>query len=220
LEADDVTQAGFVKTLVSSRRGVCRRTITNTMTGTSTEPDAPIAPALEMRQWKRTLPRVEEAVVNIGGERLQHATVSEESFGGIGLIFDKPVSIKVHDVVGVTLDGAEMSGVVRYTRMDQRSGQRVGVEWLTAPMADKSCHSAMALIEGRLFTLFSMLETGGYDELARASRQLNDEARTLGIDDVAGRAAELTDAVVKRRGKHAILEALEHVIDSCTGATA
>jgi hypothetical protein len=175
--------------------------------------------ALERRQWSRTLPRVDEAVVNIGSEGFKQASVSNESFGGIGLVFDGPISINVGDVIGVNLDGAEMSGIVRYTSVDQSSSQRVGVEWITAPVAAQSCHSAMALIEGRLFTLFRMLESGGFDELARASRQLSDEARMLGIDDVANCAGELADADAECRGKQAILKALQHVIDSCTGAT-
>ena len=104
------------------------------------------------------------------------------------------------------------------------SANRWSIVWESSgsrrPVAAESCHSAMALIEGRLFMMFRMLESGGFDELVRASRQLNDEAITLGFQDVARHAGVLTNAIVKRRGKQAVLEALEDVIDACTGATA
>ena len=57
------------------------------MTNPTTQPQPSNPQPRELRQWNRSLPRVSEVVVDIGGEERRQARVSDESFGGIGARF-------------------------------------------------------------------------------------------------------------------------------------
>ncbi|MCA9102631.1 MAG: hypothetical protein KDA63_15835 [Planctomycetales bacterium] len=159
-----------------------------------------------------------QATLTIAGTLRVEAQVTDESFGGIGLLFDLPVDVHPGELVGVVYEGVEMSAVVRYTRIDRWKHQHVGIEWQTAAAAADSCHNALAAIEGRMFMMFRMLETGGLDEMARAAQQLRDEAASIGAADVADHAALLGSAIIEQRDDQSIIDAIDRLIQAITGA--
>ncbi|MEZ6070828.1 MAG: hypothetical protein R3C10_11290 [Pirellulales bacterium] len=179
----------------------------------SSQPDDP-----NRRNWQRRPPVIGQATLTIAGTLRVEAQVTDESFGGIGLLFDL---VDVHP--GRTrrrrLRGCRNVGRgMRHTRIDRWKHQHVGIEWQTAAAAADSCHNALAAIEGRMFMMFRILETGGLDEMARAAQQLRDEAASIGAADVADHAALLGSAIIEQRDDQSIIDAIDRLIQAITGA--
>ena len=175
-----------------------------------------IPPSHEQRRWGRFLADVGELVIRIGDDDYRRVTVLDESFGGIGLSLDGLLPVKIGEEVAINYEGANMSGIVQYAVSMQDGQQRVGIEWLPAPLASSLQHASVAQIEGRLLALFRLLESGGWSELARAAQQLSREAEALGFEELVHRAHALIRTVEDRHDKQTVLRDLEALVDACT----
>ena len=187
------------------------------MAATQTDQHDHQASSVERRQWGRFVSHVGKLVVRTADHDGTPAEVMDESFGGIGIVLQDGPLLDIGDEVEISCDGTPMSGVVRNIAAEEAGRQRIGVEWRSKDLDATDTSTDEALIEARLFMLFRMWETGNRDEIYSTVQTLRGEAETLGLSDLVAASDALGQALQVDRTKQDVHQALEALVDACTG---
>ena len=175
--------------------------------------------ASERRQWGRFVSTLGEILIDREGGSPLHADFLDESFGGIGLLLDKPDHLEVGSAISLHYDGVPMRGMVRSVANASEAKVRVGVEWIAAA-PEEIADPAKALVEERLFLLFRLWEAGKWQALRTAAWQLMRDADAHAWHDVVQSADVLRTAVEQDASQATVRQAIEGIVDALTACPA
>lgn len=86
------------------------------------------------RQWTRFDPQTKEVLVVADGHQ-ETALVVDESFGGICLLLDSTIDVRLDDNIDLIYQGAPLTGIVRRIEPLGDNSFYLGIEWLQANRA-------------------------------------------------------------------------------------
>ena len=170
----------------------------------------------ERRRWGRFVSDVGQLGVARRGRQQRPAEVLDESFGGIGLLVPDAADLAAGVAVDLTYDGTPMQGVVKSVVPDSQAGSRVGIEW--ASEAETTPAGDGARIEGSLFMLIRMWETGAWSELRETADRLISEADDAQFVEMARSARTLRERLDGSPSAAEVLAAVEALVDAYTNA--
>lgn len=179
------------------------------------------------RRWTRLVSEIKEATLRDDSGLASKAHVIDESFGGIGLIFEANPNLAIEQEIEISYNGVRLFAVIRHIQPQRDGTCRLGLQWKASNLAHRAEGHVVEnendrfikLIPSGIYMMWKLFESESWDGLWESTERLKREAAIHGIHDLASPVDQLQDTLDRTEDAREIRQSLDRLIAECIRLT-